>query len=87
MKAVWKYPIPVEAEFGIQMPAGAKVLHVGTQRGNPTLWALVDTDAPPVGVDFQIAGTGHEAPGWTYVGTFLTTNDMYVWHLFQRGAK
>jgi hypothetical protein len=82
MNTIWKYTIPIEDSFALNMPREATSLHVDMQAGVPTLWALVDTTAPNEERIFHIVGTGHEVPRYTcYVGTFQM--GMFVWHLWE----
>ena len=62
MKTIWKYPVPLEVEFWIDMPSDAQVLHLGMQRRNPYLWVLVEPENPLETVAFMITGTGHDVP-------------------------
>lgn len=86
MKTVWKFPFPTEDTFAITAPAGAEFLTVQVQLGNPTLWALVDPDAPKRTYTFRHAGTGHPiADGETgaYLGTYQLQGGRLVFHVFE----
>ena len=84
---VWKFRIPYpDGEPQIRMPEGARVLHVGEQDNEPTLWALVTPDNKMVERKFQFRGTGHDVydvppEGVTYLGTCFI--GPFVWHLFE----
>lgn len=82
-KVIWKFPIPVINRFKLDMPAGAKVLHVATQNDEPCIWALVDPARAVEARRFRLVGTGHEVtnPG-EYVGTFMMRDGALVFHLF-----
>jgi len=71
----------------IEMPAGAKLLHVGAQGQSPyacCVWALVNTSAPMVRRHLCVFGTGHEVDvEAAYVGT--TQVGEFVWHVFDLG--
>lgn len=79
---IYKYPIDITSQQFIEMPKGAKLLHVALDGwGKPCIWAQVDTDQPKVKRMFFIYGTGapmrhHE----NYVGTFV--EGKFVWHVF-----
>lgn len=87
---VWKYPLL--QHFGItqqfEMPIGAALLHCQLQNNVPAVWALVDPKAATAPRRFIIIGTGHDIeppPDHRFVhcGTFLTADDMLVWHVFE----
>ena len=84
---IWKFPIPFADTFSIDMPAGAKLLHVAEQHRDVCLWALVNPTAPKEPRYFCIAGTGHpiDTPcqQLQYVGTFLLESGRLVFHLFE----
>ena len=86
--SIWKFPIRIDDELVIEMPRGARILHVGVQNGKPQLWAMVDVKAPLVDRHFAVRGTGHPADGLKEVqhsGTFMMANGALVFHLFDRG--
>lgn len=90
-KTVWKFLLrqygplpPTVEELTINMPAGAKVLHVGVQDSDLMLWALVDPDALPEPRNLVIAGTGHLfdlPPSGLHLGSAQTRS--FVWHVFE----
>lgn len=85
MITVYKYPVKMEEDFSVRMPAGATVVHVGMQDGEPQMWCRVDTDQPERSQLFGVFGTGHNmskhpvscAP---HLGTFFIGS--LVFHLF-----
>jgi hypothetical protein len=87
MKSIWKFPFIVNDHVSIMMPAGAEVLHVGLQNDSPTVWALVDTDAPATEYQFSVFGTGHrvdfEMRASRHIGTFQMVGGLLVFHMFQ----
>jgi hypothetical protein len=83
-RSVWKYDVPLAgAVASLTMPAGATVVHVGTQHENfVTFWAEVEPSNPTVLRGFRIVGTGHQvADGDKYVGTTIAA--PFVWHLYE----
>lgn len=91
MRTIHKYPVPMQDEFAVKMPAGAEVLTVQAQHNDPCVWALVDTRRPYQERLFALCGTGYPAPEdtgwhppWLYVGTFQLDNG-FVGHLFVEG--
>lgn len=87
MKRVFKYPIPVEDEFRLELPVEAQILTVQVQGNRPYLWALVDPAAPHDEIRFRLAGTGHpieeDILGHGYIGTFQLNGGALVFHVFQ----
>lgn len=85
--AVWKFELETQDIVDVQMPAGAKLLHVAVQHGTPCLWALVDTTAAPVLRRLRIIGTGHraDAVAAVHVGTYMLHGGMFVGHVFDLG--
>lgn len=88
MKAVYKYEFAVNDDVRVQMPHGAKVLSVGSQKTNHIcVWALVHPENPLVSHFFRVCGTGHPitpedgicAEG--FVGTVF--DGPFAWHVFQ----
>jgi hypothetical protein len=86
MSVIYKYPIDMRGLANgiyIELPEKAQILDLQMQNNTPTLWALVDLNAPLVTRYFCIYGTGQhfEIDGVAYVGTFQI--DEFVWHLFE----
>jgi hypothetical protein len=86
---VWKWRIPYEVDFALDMPEGAEILTVqtqyqGTSDEQGALWALVDPTATPQKRLFRLVGTGvrGDRPG-PYVGTFQLTGGSLVLHVFE----
>ena len=44
MKAIYKYSLPVQEKYGIELPEGAKIIRVEDVDGLFFLWAIVDTE-------------------------------------------
>jgi hypothetical protein len=82
VNVVFKYPqgrdimslISNGDEFSIDLPTGARVLTVQSQRDSEAfIWAQVDPDAPMKPRRFRLAGTGHpiaDPDHWAYIGSF-----------------
>lgn len=88
MLRVYKYTIPPEDYFSLDLPAGAKILTVQTQRDKPQIWALVDTgQQSKVRHNFRLAGTGDDIKedndSLVYVGTFQLAGGNVIVHLFE----
>ena len=87
MTTVYKYPLALrDGKQTIAMPSGARVLTVADQRGEPTLWAQVDTDSQVCSRAFVVVGTGHPistryGDSLIYVGTAFCGG--FVWHVYE----
>ena len=87
---IWKYPIgPGPLTMNIMMPKDAEILSMQLQRGMPTMWAMVDPDAPRVTRQIRTYPTGGFHSGFEEAGEFLGTyqlEDMeLVYHVFDSG--
>lgn len=84
LRAIWKYPLPRPRE-AITIPVGARILDLQMQGDVPTLWALVDPEAPIQERRFIGVATGqifHAEHGQDYIGTFQMASGL-VFHLFE----
>ncbi|HEU4344263.1 MAG TPA: hypothetical protein VFU31_22115, partial [Candidatus Binatia bacterium] len=82
---IWKFDIPLLSEFALQLPQGAKPLHVAVQHGKPMLWCLVEPDAPRTRRIFFLATTGRpfgKIP-MDYIGTFQLEGGHFIGHVFE----
>lgn len=86
MKTIWKYPIPTTRDFDLDLPVGAKILTVHTQKDSPKIWVLIDPDMGSENRKFIIKPTGYsyfDSKNLRYIGTFFLGNESLVWHLFE----
>ena len=86
MLTVWKYEIPLNDEFSLGIPTGAKVLTAMLDpRGFSCLWCQVDTEKPTEKRRFRMAGTGHPlghtSDKLVYISSFV--QGYFVWHVFE----
>ena len=57
--AIYKYPLKLDEIEWIELPIGAKIIHVAEQRGKLFFWAEIDVKEPRRCLrGFYIAGTG-----------------------------
>ncbi len=93
MAAVWKFQIPIEDSFSLEMPIDAELLHVAIQDRQPCLWALVEPQCATETRHFELRGTGHELDTdradthCVHVGSFMMSGGAIVFHLFERVSK
>jgi hypothetical protein len=82
---VYKYPLPVSDVVELEMPIGAEILYVDTQRGDVCLWARVEPGADTEARRFRFAGTGHELGDGVgrHVGSCLMHEGRLVFHIFE----
>lgn len=86
MKTIWKYELVTTDEQRIEMPSGANVLCVQTQREIPCLWAEVDPNAKRDFRTFRIFGTGHALDVGAearYVGSYQPRHGSLVFHVYE----
>ena len=86
-KTIWKYTLPRDGQTIEIHEHITEVLHIATQDGVPTLWAIVDPDRPRDGYTEIVAwGTGWPLPDDVYqeCDYWGTCEDGYgyVWHYF-----
>ncbi len=78
---IYKYAVE---RIGAAMPLGAKILHVGEQNGQITVWADVDPHAGLVLRKIRIVLTGDRVPNGCgvehHIGTVFI--DGYIYHIF-----
>lgn len=86
MNTIWKYHVPIEDNFTIEMPFNSKILSFQLQKTTLTIWCLVDTDRPLNKRQFRLCGTGHELENrwWKFIGTVQILNGDIVYHLFEK---
>ena len=85
MLTIYKYPVPVEDSFTLDLPEGFRVLAIQEQHGAPQLWAMVDADGKKQPEQFALRGTGHNCDGLGFaehVGTFQLSSGALVFHVF-----
>ena len=87
---IYKYPLEINGEQGIDIVEGAKFLCVKEQHNLPVLYYLV---YPSITVMqrkiFRILGTGHpmsirESFGLKYLDSVVCNNGQLVWHVFEK---
>lgn len=85
MKTIYKYKLYVTDRQTVSMPIGSKILNIQTQKGEPCIWALIDTDNDIEDRKFAIYGTGNECSSFyeEYIGTFQIENGSLVFHVFE----
>ncbi|MBU2060058.1 MAG: hypothetical protein KKB38_20300 [Gammaproteobacteria bacterium] len=85
MRTIWKYQIPIQDYFELELPKDAEILTVQMQYGIPCLWALVDPTAQQEFRLFRLSGTGHpvETLNLDYIGTVQQAEGQLIWHVFE----
>jgi len=86
---IWKYHIPIEDEFKLEVPEGTEILCVQTQYGQPCIWCAVPETEEKEIMTLRVHGTGHPINdeeflySYDYIGTFQVYNGDFVGHLFR----
>jgi len=86
MRVVYKYVLEAGITNTISLPVGAKVLDVKIQRNDFCIWILLDPQAHNiVNRKFVVIGTGmiFDVPIQEHVGTVMTDDHAYVFHIFE----
>lgn len=90
MKTVYKYKIPTEDRFELELPRVRQILSFQWQEGTGLcLWALVDLETMPRTSRFLLLTTGGETKDldqpFTFIGTAQIPNGSgsLVFHLFE----
>jgi hypothetical protein len=91
LDTIWKFPVPSEDDFTLEMPAGSVPLSVGVQNGEIVLWAAVNSASEAMERHrFFLRGTGHPLRGaffHRFVGTVQLERLGLVFHLFDGGQE
>ncbi len=88
---IYKYEIDLIKDVNpasqalVEMPIGAKVLSVGSQKANTVcLWARVNTlTREKESRRFRIIGTGQECFRDIFIGTVEDKDGVHIWHVFE----
>jgi hypothetical protein len=85
MNTIYKYTISRSGV--VEMPVGAKILHVGCQGSEIMLWAEVDTGNANENRLFEVFGTGFQIPidigvSRKYLATVFVGS--FVWHVYEK---
>lgn len=87
MKIIFKYPIPVQDKFTLNLIEGAEILSVQSQGGSPVMWVMID-EVPEATKEraFIINPTGlwFDVVGLKYIATFQIESVGFVGHLFEQ---
>lgn len=81
-RAVWKYELPFDINQ-VSMPEGARVLDVQATRGVPTIYALVDPEAPRRVRTFRRVVTSEVFEGDVHDYVASVRGGVHVWHIFE----
>jgi len=86
MKRVFKYQVPLQDKFTIDLPKGSQVLSVGVQSKTAFIWTLIDDEEPIIeSRKFRLSGTGHPITDkcFIFIGTFQLDGGALIFHLFE----
>lgn len=69
------------------IPRGATIVKVGQDpNGVPSVWAIIDPDAPLEHKTLVVIGTGFDIPpGALYHGSYM--EELFVWHVFETAQE
>lgn len=88
MITIYKYDVPGEGCFELELPVRAQILTVQVQYGKPRIWALGDTEEKFEVRYFELITTGghYKVDPYKierYIGTFQMEEGALVFHLFE----
>jgi hypothetical protein len=93
LRRVWKFPLALRVEQTVELPPGARIVHVGEQGNRPTLWAEfigpVELAQQAQPHRFYLLATGQEleygpdGPHVEYRGTVMLNDGALVFHVYQ----
>ncbi len=84
MVRIYKYSIPIQDDFTLEIPESAQVLSVDVVDNQPRLWILVDPHEDFTTRRFVTVPTGEEFNGeGNFIGTYLLSGGALVFHLFE----
>jgi hypothetical protein len=88
MLKVYRYEVPIEDSFTLELPLTGRFLAFQAQGGRPQIWMLVDPeDKRTIEWEFRLIGTGHPIgepeSNLVYRGTCQMREGGLVWHLFE----
>ena len=85
MQTVYKYPIPIQDTFTLDLPVNSEVLYIGIQNQEPFMWVGLMTELRIEKVTFHVLGTGQSMGLYPerYIGSFILLKDEFVGHVFQ----
>jgi hypothetical protein len=86
VKTIHKYSLYTthEDKITVMMPRVATIVMVGSQSGQPFLWAIVESESPLFERHYRLIATGQPIPGgYNHVASFTRNNGESTWHLFE----
>ena len=87
-EVIWKFKIGLGNLVYVRMPIGAKVLSVGMQNTDITVWAEVTPYADLEERMFYVVSTGDRVPDKNKVQFIGTVSEgAFVWHIYVQRVK
>lgn len=86
MRTVHKQILQIEDKQIIEVPVGAKLLHVGLQNSQACIWYECETENMYESRTIYCFGTGHKMPEMdlNYIGTVIMLNGALVFHFYEK---
>jgi hypothetical protein len=81
---IWKYPLE-GAVNRIEMPKGARVIHVDIKRDSICLWAEVEPSLPKEEREFRVIYTGRpfNPYGLNYIASVMDPDRVNIYHVYE----
>lgn len=84
MSTIWKYELPIQDQFTLDIPNAARILHAELIDQKPTIWVLVDPVENLLRWHFIGIGTGHSLPAdpGDHISSFAMHKGQFAYHVF-----
>ena len=86
MKTIWKYNLGLTVRDEFEMPRGARILALQTQRSEPCMWVEFEGTPTPLETRvFETFGTGHPMgeKKREFIGTYQLEDGALVFHVYE----
>lgn len=80
-----KHANPINGNYTIDLPKGAKIVEVALQFHKPVFWYICDPEQPMIPAGIHIVATGAELPktDFEYCGHFALNHGRLIFHVLQ----
>ena len=88
MKRIYKYSLNMGHPTTIELPTSEyTILHTSFQKDIPYVWILFDDTNTncfsEIKLDIVGTGWGIKYDDFKHIGTIMTSDELYIWHILQ----